>query len=306
VAAMRNVEEREAQQVRNWLDAKGVIFRTGHKEETDLTDRQILEQCRMYIAAMRIADAFGCDAIGIQYQQGLKDMVPASDLVEGMLNNSDRPPVYSQDGRELYPGLPLPHFNEVDECAGLDALITNRVLSAMRLDPATTLHDVRWGEHYMGDGIDDFVWLFQISGASPASHFIGGYRGAISERQPPMYFRLGGGTLKGVCKPGPIVWSRIFVEDGRLHADAGLADVVQLPDEETKRRWNSVTPQWPIMHVCLRGITRNQFMARHHANHVNVAYASDTQTAEKLLAVKSAMLDSLGVDVHLCGKTAWS
>ena len=42
----------------------------------------------MYIAAVRMADDFGCDAIGIQYQQGLKDLLPASDLVEGMLNNA--------------------------------------------------------------------------------------------------------------------------------------------------------------------------------------------------------------------------
>ncbi len=47
----------------------------------------------MYIAALRIADDFGCDAIGIQYQQGLKDLAPASDLAEGLLNNVDRPPV---------------------------------------------------------------------------------------------------------------------------------------------------------------------------------------------------------------------
>ena len=52
----------------------------------------------MYIAALRIADDFGCDAIGIQYQQGLKDLVPASDLAEGLLNNVDRPPVRSRDG----------------------------------------------------------------------------------------------------------------------------------------------------------------------------------------------------------------
>ena len=63
---------------------------------------------------------------------------------------------------------PLPHFNEVDECAGVDAIVTNRVLTAMEMDPATTLHDVRWGEHYKGVGIDDFVWVFQISGAVPA------------------------------------------------------------------------------------------------------------------------------------------
>lgn len=35
----------------------------------------------MYIAALRIADDFGCAAIGIQYQQGLKDLAPASDLL---------------------------------------------------------------------------------------------------------------------------------------------------------------------------------------------------------------------------------
>ena len=41
---------------------------------------------------------------------------------------------------------PLPHFNEVDWGAGVDALITNRVWTAMGLDPSTTLHDVRWGD----------------------------------------------------------------------------------------------------------------------------------------------------------------
>ncbi len=67
--------------------------------EAELTDKQIHEQCQMYVAALRLADDFGCHTIGIQYQQGLKDLLPASDLVEGMLNNSDRPPVLSRDGQ---------------------------------------------------------------------------------------------------------------------------------------------------------------------------------------------------------------
>jgi hypothetical protein len=96
----------------------------------------------------------------------------------------------------------------------MDALITNRVWKVLDLDPSTTLHDIRWGRHYRGEGIDDFVWLFEISGAAPASHFVGGYAGAVSERQPSMYFPLGGGTLKGVSKPGEIVWSRVFIMDG--------------------------------------------------------------------------------------------
>ncbi|MGO9862658.1 MAG: fucose isomerase [Terriglobales bacterium] len=303
VAAMRLVPDHEAQQVRRWLDQRGFTFKTGPDPETDLTDGQILEQCKMYIAALRIADEFGCDLIGIQYQQGLKDMAPASDLVEGLLNNVERPPVNAaNNGRELYPGAPLPHFNEVDECAGLDALVTNRVWTAMGLDPATTLHDVRWGEHYKGGDIDDFVWVFQISGAVPASHLQGGYAKACSERQPAMYFRLGGGTLKGICKPGEVVWSRIFAEDGRVHADIGRATAVELPIEETNRRWSETTSQWPIMHAILHGISRDQFMARHRANHVNVAYAPSAEVADKALAAKAAMMIEMGIKVHRCGR----
>jgi hypothetical protein len=301
VAAMREVSEDEAQGVRDWLDAKGMTFVTGTDEETELTDRQILEQCKMYIAAVRIAAEFGCDTIGIQYQQGLKDMAPASDLTEGLLNNPDRPPVYDSKGNELYPGKALPHFNEVDECAGLDALITNRVWNAMGLDPSTTLHDIRWGEHYRGEGIDDYVWVFLISGSAPASHFTGGYAGASSERQPPMYFRMGGGTLKGVSRPGEVVWSRVYVMDGGLQVDMGRATVVELPEEETERRLRATTPQWPIMHAVLHGVSRDQLMARHKANHINVVYAPDSETADKALAAKAAMFDALGVRVHICG-----
>ena len=91
-AAMQEVTQEEAAEIRAWLDAKGMRFNTGADEASELTDAQILMQCRMYIAALRIADEFGCDAVGIQYQQGLKDICPASDLVEGLLNNVDRPP----------------------------------------------------------------------------------------------------------------------------------------------------------------------------------------------------------------------
>ncbi len=295
-AAMRHVTDSEALKIRIWLDNKGLRFKTGPNPETDLTDEQILEQCRMYIAALRIADEFGCDTIGIQYQQGLKDLAPASDLVEGLLNNADRPPV-EVDGRVLYPGEPLPHFNEVDECAGLDALVTKRVWRALGFSPETTLHDLRYGEDYKGQ----FVWVLEISGAVPPAHNIGGYAGSVSERQPPMYFRLGGGSLKGISKPGNIVWSRIYIEDGRLKADLGLAEAVELPQQETERRWNMTTPQWPIMHAVLHGVTRDQMMGRHKANHIQVAYAPDLEGARKALAVKAAFLGESGLEVFVCG-----
>jgi hypothetical protein len=302
IAAMRTVSDAEAHAVRAWLDQRGLRFFTGTDEASELTDRQIHEQCKMYVAATRIAHSFGCDAIGIQYQQGLKDMTPASDLVEGLLNNAERPPVFHPEtGSELYPGGPLPHFNEVDEGAGVDALITNRCWTALQIDPSTTLHDVRWGEEWTLNGTPAFVWVLQISGAAPPNHFTGGFSGTSSMRQPPMYFPQGGGTLRGVGKPGEIVWSRVFVESGRLHADLGRGSVVELPQEETERRWHETTYQWPLVHAVFHGISRDAFMARHRANHVSIAYAPDAATADKALAVKAAMLHALGIQVHLCG-----
>ena len=302
IAEMQRVTDDEAKAVKKWLDDQGVTFVTGTAEETELTGAQLLAQCKMYVAAVRLAHAFGCDAIGIQYQQGLKDTVPASDLAEGLLNNPERPPVFhAKTGEELYPGQALPHFNEVDECAAVDALVTNRVWTALDFDPSTTLHDLRWGERYTDGELDAYVWVFEISGAAPASHFSGGYSGASSERQPPMYFPLGGGTLKGVSKPGEIVWSRIFVQAGRLYADLGRATVVALPEAETERRWQATTPQWPIMHAVTHGVSRDQMMGRHKANHVQVAYAPDADAADRALQVKAAVFAELGLEVSLCG-----
>ena len=296
-AAMLQVTDEEAAAVRAWLENKGMKFITGPVHETDLTDAQIAQQCRMYIAAVRIAADYGCEAIGIQYQQGLKDLCAASDLVEGLLNNVDRPPVKSASGQILFDGKAIVHFNEVDECAGLDGLITNRVWTTLGFDPETTLHDVRYGEPYNGE----YVWVFLISGAVPANHLAGGYGGADSVRQPPMYFPNGGGTLRGVSKPGELVWSRIFIEDGVLKADIGRAKAISLPAEETKRRWEATTVQWPIMHAVLYGITRDQLMGKHQSNHIQVAYAPDADGANRALAAKAAMFQELGIEVTICG-----
>jgi len=302
-AASREVSDKEAQAVYSWLKKKGMKFQLGQNEETELTESQILLQCKMYIAAVRIADTFGCDTIGIQYQQGLKDLLPASDLVEGLLNNTDRPPVKDpESGRELYKKSAIPHFNEVDECAGLDALVTNRLWNQLGWSPETTLHDLRWGDHYKGKGLNDYVWVFLISGAAPPAHFTGGYRGTSSERQPAMYFRLGGGTVKGVSKPGWIVWSRVFVMDGKLQCDLGVAEVVKLPEAETERRWQETTPQWPIMHAVLKGVSRDQMMARHKSNHIQVVYAPNKKQAHRGCRIKAAMMQALGIETHLCGE----
>lgn len=300
VAEMKKVSDDEKCAIKRWLDERGFTFHFGSDPATELTEDQVLSQFAMYIAALRIADDFGLDAVGIQYQQGLKDTVPASDLAEGLLNNVERPAVFSRDGqRELYAGHPLPHFNEVDEGVAVDALVTNRIWTAMGLDPATTLHDIRWGEEYDGE----FVWVFEISGSVPASHN-GGYDKSYSMRQPPMFFPLGGGTLSGCSKPGEIVWSRVFIMDGELHVDLGRGHVAELPAEETQRRLDATDPQWPIMHAVLHGVSRDQLMARHKANHAQVVYAPDAATADCALLAKAAFFAELGVHVHLCGDVA--
>ena len=296
------VSDDEAAGVRQWMQERGMLFRTGPSDESDLTDAQIHQQCKMYIAAVRLADDFGCATIGIQYQQGLKDLLPASDLVEGTLNNADRPPVRSRDGsRVLFEGQPLPHFNEVDECAGLDGLMTFRVHQALGQPVENTLHDLRWGDIDRSGTVEDYVWVFLISGSAPPAHFTNGWAGASSERQPAMYFRLGGGTLKGISRPGEIVWSRVFIDDGDLRMDLGRAGVVELPMEETQRRWDATTPQWPIMHAVTYGITRDQMMARHKANHIQVAYANTADDADRAMLTKAAMAEAMGMEVSVCG-----
>ncbi len=301
-AKMRTVGDKDAERVYQWLVDKGMRFNFGRDEATTLTLPQVLMQCRMYIAAVRIAHEFGCSAIGIQYQQGLKDLTPASDLVEGLLNNVDRPPVFHETtGNELFPGDAVPHFNEVDECAGLDTVVTYHLWKKMGLPPENTLHDLRWGRHFKGEGVDGFVWLLLISGAVPPAHFENGYKDATSERQPPTYFRLGGGTIKGVSKPGHVVWSRVFVADGRLNFDTGLGESVRLPQEEVADRWKSTTPQWPMMNLVLKGVTRDQMMARHQSNHIHVVYAPDAATAKKAMFAKAAAMRELGLKVSFCG-----
>ncbi len=296
-AEMLRVDDGEAAAVGNWLRERGMTFRLGTDEATELTDAQLQSQYKMYIAALRIADDFGLDAVGIQYQQGLKDLVPGSDLAEGLLNSTDRPPVRSRDGsRVLHEGRAFPHFNEVDEGVAVDALITDRVWRAMGMVPDNTLHDVRWGEDYGGQ----FVWVYEISGSVPGSH-LGGWDHAEGWRQSPVFFPAGGSTINGVSRAGELVLSRVFINGGRLEADIFRGTVVDLPDTETQRRKNATNPEWPIAHVVLHDVTRDQFMARHKANHAQVVYAPDAPAADKALIAKAAMLNALGVKVNLIG-----
>ena len=77
--------------------------------------------------------------------------------------------------------------------------------------------------------------------------------------------------------------------------------MVELPKEETDRRWNETTPQWPIMHAVTYGVSRDQLMARHKANHIQVVYADSAKDADKALLAKAAMAEAMGMRVAICG-----
>jgi hypothetical protein len=58
------------------------------------------------------------------------------------------------------------------------------------------------------------------------------------------------------------------------------------------------------MHGVLHGVSRDQMMAQHKANHLNVAYTPTAADADRALAAKAAMFAALGIEVNLCGKVS--
>ncbi|MBS1705201.1 MAG: fucose isomerase [Armatimonadetes bacterium] len=299
--AMSVVPQEEAEVCLQWIESRGFNFHFGADPKEELTREQVLSQCRMYLAAARMADEMGCDALGIQYQQGLKDMCPASDLVEGLLNNAERPPITRPNGSLIRDGEPYVHFNEVDECAGVDGILTLAVNRALGQPLESTLHDLRWGDKDRTGTTDEYVWVFEISGGAPPAHHVGGYAGSHGYRQPSMYFPSGGATCSGISHPGEIVWSRIYVDSNGLNMDIGRGRSVELPAEETQRRLDATTPVWPVMNGVLDGVTRDQMMARHKSNHIQVTFAHDASGADDVLRAKSALAAEWGIRVHWCG-----
>jgi hypothetical protein len=140
-----------------------------------------------------------------------------------------------------------------------------------------------------------------ISGAVPPAHIEGGWAGSQAYRQSPVFFKKGGATLAGIGRPGEIVWSRICVVGNKLRMDIGRGRVVKLPEEESHRRAKLANPEWPVVNAILDGMTRDQFMGHHPANHIQIVYANSAKEADRLLAVKAAMAAELGIDVFACG-----
>jgi len=290
LAEMDLVSDEEAQGHLNWLVNKGTWFDWGTDTFVDLVHGQVLSQMKMYSAACRLVERFGLASIGIPYQLGLVRCCPSSDLVEGMLNNVERPPVKDPTTKNVvHKGDCIPHFNEGDMGAGIPQLLMHDIYKRKGMAPETTLHDVRWGREWGGK----FVWVFLISGAAPPAHF-GGWKKTRVYRQPAMYFPKGGGTCSGISKPGVITWARAYERFGELGMDLGTGEVIGLPDAEVRERLEKTTSVWPIANVHIPGYDRNEMMATHMSNHIVMGYGD---ILEELIALCRA----LGIKTRIAG-----
>ncbi len=290
LAEMKLVSQEEAQKNLNWLVKKGAWFDWGHDGSTQLTPDQVVEQMKMYVAAARIYERYGLSAIGIPYQYGLVRSCPASDLVEGMLNNADRPDVKSYEtGKTINKGEAIVHFNEGDIGAGIPQVLMHDIYKKKGMPTETTLHDVRWGRMYK----DKFVWVFLISGGAPPAHF-GGWKHTEVYRQPAMYFPLGGGSCAGVSKPGTITWARFYQAFGQIGMDCGTGEVVEVDAADLKERRELTTKEWPIANVYIPGYDRDELMSSHMSNHIVMGYGD-------ILQELVATCLSLGIPTRVAG-----
>jgi L-fucose isomerase-like protein len=287
------VSDEEAQSHLNWLISKGCNFHWGTDGFQELVHGQVISQMKMYAAAGRFVARYGLSTIGIPYQLGLVRQCPASDLVEGMLNNTERPNIEDPESKKVvHKGRSIPHFNEGDLGSGIPQLIMHDIFERKNMPSETTLHDVRWGREWEGK----FIWVFLISGAAPPAHF-GGWDKTHVYRQPPMYFPKGGGTCAGVSKPGTITWARAYETFGELCMDCGTGEVIEMPEAEVQDRLNKTTPVWPIANVHIPGYDRNEMMATHMSNHITMGYGD-------ILGEFIATCQALGIKTRVAGEAA--
>lgn len=293
---MAKVPQELREECLKYYEDRGMDFKWGTDGVSELTREQVLEQCAMMIAMARITKRFGLTAVGVQYQQGLKDCCAASDFAEGAIGSTDRFPIPDEDGSIIWEGKPIPCVNEVDMGTAIPQAMMFRLLDAMGLPAETTLHDVRWGSEYEGT----FYWDFEISGSVPFEHIKGGIAGATGYRQPAMYFPLGGSTIAGQCKAGSFVWARAHYEGTEVIMHIGVGTAVELPEAEFERRRKATTYEWPLMNCVLDGVGRNDLMAGHQSNHISVAYVP----ADKLQSVLQAFVAQAltqGIKVRTAG-----
>lgn len=282
-----------------WYEQRGMTFKFGEDGRQDLTREQVLEQCAMMIAMARFVKRFGLSAVGVQYQQGLKDSCAASDFAEGAIGNAERFPIPDENGDIIWPDRAIPCVNEVDMGSAIPQVMLAQLLQALGMPAETTLHDIRWGSDYQGT----FYWDLEISGAVPFAHLRGGIAGATGYRQPPMFFPYGGSTIAGQGKAGRFIWARAHYEGIEVVMHIGTGTAVELPEAEFERRRRATNYEWPLLNAVLDGVTRDDLMAGHQSNHLTIAYVEEAMLTEVLKAFVAQALTQ-NIRVYAAGDAA--
>ena len=285
-----------------WLQKSGANFYFGTDDGTELTTGQVIQQMKMYQAMVAMVGHYGLDGIGIPCQKGMvglgldaetPEICVASDLVEGVIGNGRRPPVWLPGlDAPFRDGHPIPHGNEGDLGALMPQVLMCKIYEALGMPAETTLHDIRWGREFNGD----FVWVLLISGGAPPAHF-GGWNQTHIYRQPPMYFPAGGGTCSGVTEAGVFTCARAYQLGQKLFMDISIGDVVELPEEEVRERLQLTTPVWPIANMVIEGLGRNELMTSYMSNHMVIGKGN-------IAAALAELARALGFQVSLLGTKA--
>nr|WP_255668959.1 signal transduction protein [Buttiauxella sp. A2-C1_F] len=293
---MAKVPDELREECLNWYQERGMKFQFGENDREELTREQVKEQCAMMIAMARFVQRFGLSAVGVQYQQGLKDSCAASDFAEGAIGSTERFPIPDEQGNIICAGQPIPCINEVDMGTAIPQTMLWRLLTSFSLPAETTLHDIRWGSEYQGT----FYWDLEISGAVPFEHLKGGIAGATGYRQPAMYFPYGGSTISGQGKAGRFIWARAHYEGCDVIMHIGTGHAVELPTDEFERRRRATCYEWPLLNAVLDGVGRDDLMAGHQSNHLTVAYVPENELQTVLQAFVAQSLTQ-GIRVQIAG-----
>ncbi|MDR1828407.1 MAG: signal transduction protein [Methylobacteriaceae bacterium] len=294
IVEMNKVSPELREKCLEWYEQRGMKFVYGTDGARELTREQVMEQCAMMIAMARFVKRFGLAAVGVQYQQGLKDACAASDWAEGAIGNAERFPIPDENGEVIRDGEAIPCINEVDMGSAIPQVMLARLLKSLGLPNETTLHDVRWGSEFNGT----FYWDFEISGAVPFAHLKGGIAGATGYRQNPMFFPYGGATIAGQGKAGRFIWARAHYEGTDVIMHIGTGTAVELPEAEFERRRKATDYVWPLLNAELDGITRDDLMAGHQSNHLTIAYVDEPLLADVFKAfVAQALTQNIKVRI---------
>ncbi len=258
----RTIDPDRIEDAFRFVKDRGVQFHWSEPDAEDFTEDATRDQLRSYLAVLDLVEEFGADCLGWQYQLGLLKILPPSDFSEGLLNSHARP---EGDGR------PLITATEADQGNLVPMELMKRVLKARGLPDAVMFHDVRWGSRHEGR----WLWVLLNSGSCSAfafNHDPSSLSGVHSYRQPSGYFPIPGGTFAGVSLPGPITWSRAWIDrSGDLVLDLGRGESVELPETVREAWWRGTTRQWPFMAADL-GCAPETIMAHYMSNHIAVSY----------------------------------